>query len=603
MFPQYDVASLVLLILCCQRVVQAVANITLRRQVIPCLPGRGFHPVKCSRNTDGQAVWIGGSRCLLHHGPGYSNLPCLFSHQRQVQVLFFVSSRKIDTNEERDPSYKLMLWDLQSATATRLPWVQPNAKPHHDMSCTRDTLHVLMGRPVNVSQLNRLCRRGIYHAKRGPVSAANLSLSTDYWLDYVAELGIASAHEQWVWRAEDHLPCVLHSTVREIHHLNGVFWDEAGGGAAHHVLLPVGLLPGRPAVWRRAVGHRRELAGGAGRRPAVAVPGVPHADGLVRARAPRSAPGRQRLHRVRERPGRRRQLPCPLQRGAMRPRVRLVRRVSRVHRAGGRAPAVLPRPVGGAAAGGPDWGQGGADRGRPHRHRAGVLRPGRAPGQRQRGTLRRVVRVRAAASAGRASAGAAAGGGGEPAPHRAGSAGCPPPAGGGGRRPPAPRLRLPACRRAPHVRCPGPRQRGLRGAHRAGGLRGVRAGRGEAGVRGAGPGARGLVGAGPAGRALQGVRPGAAGRAVVGQRIGPRGRGRGRLCRMLVLGVRQRSGEFRGCFRGQFFFSVKKPGLGLVALCLQSPSVALQPPSVTLHPPSVTLLPLSVAPQPPLGTH
>ena len=43
-------------------------------------------------------------------------------------------------------------------------------------------------------------------------------------------------------------------------------------------------------------------------------------------------------------------------------------------------------------------------------------------------------------------------------------------------------------------------------------------------------------------------------------------------------------------FRGQvFFFIVQKPGLGLVALCIQPPSVPLQLPSVTLQPPSVTI--------------
>ena len=54
----------------------------------------------------------------------------------------------------------------------------------------------------------------------------------------------------------------------------------------------------------------------------------------------------------------------------------------------------------------------------------------------------------------------------------------------------------------------------------------------------------------------------------------------------------------RGVLRDKFF-QVKKPGLSLVALCLQPPSVTLQPPSVTIHPPSVTLQLPSVALQPP----
>ena len=58
-----------------------------------------------------------------------------------------------------------------------------------------------------------------------------------------------------------------------------------------------------------------------------------------------------------------------------------------------------------------------------------------------------------------------------------------------------------------------------------------------------------------------------------------------------------------GVFRGQgFFFLVEKPGLGLVALCLQPPSVTLQLPSVTHQPPPVTLQPPSFTPHPPSVT-
>ena len=60
-----------------------------------------------------------------------------------------------------------------------------------------------------------------------------------------------------------------------------------------------------------------------------------------------------------------------------------------------------------------------------------------------------------------------------------------------------------------------------------------------------------------------------------------------------------RTGDFLG---GKYFFFSEKPGLGLVALCLQPPSVTLQPPSVTLQPPSVALQPPSVALQPPSVT-
>ena len=60
-------------------------------------------------------------------------------------------------------------------------------------------------------------------------------------------------------------------------------------------------------------------------------------------------------------------------------------------------------------------------------------------------------------------------------------------------------------------------------------------------------------------------------------------------CLLLLVVV-----SIRGCFRGQVFFLIKKPGLGRVALCLQPPSVTLQLPSVTLQPPSAALQPPSV---------